>query len=105
MQTEGDLDNVWNAFGGRSFALLIFESFRVAACLQESLLQMFDADDAEMLGRNWLAVLPHRREQLGDAGAVHPLDAEELGDQSALQQIVFELFNLTAMAVIASADF
>ena len=39
---------------------------------------MLSADDAEMLRGNRLGVLAHRCQQLGDASAIDPLDAEEL---------------------------
>ena len=78
MQPEGKLDDVGNAVAGHAFAALIFESVDVAARCQESLLEMLDADDAKMLGGNRLAVLPHRRQQLGDALAIDLIDAEEL---------------------------
>ena len=78
MQPESELDDVGDAFAGRALALLILERVSVAACGQESLLEMILADDAEMLGGDRLAVLAHRRQQLGDAGAIDLLDAEEL---------------------------
>ena len=78
MQPEGKLDDVGDAFAGHALAALVLEGVGVAACGQESLLEMLGADDAEMLGGDRLAVLAHRRQQLGDAGAVDLLDAEEL---------------------------
>jgi hypothetical protein len=78
MQAEGKLDDVGNALAGEAFALLILERFGVAARRQEALLEMLGADDAEMLRVDRLAVFAHRRQELGDAVAVDPIDAEEL---------------------------
>ena len=63
---------------GGALAQLILEGIGVAACRQETLLEMLGTDDAEMLGGDRLAVLAHRGQQLGDAAAVDLLDAEEL---------------------------
>jgi hypothetical protein len=77
MQPESKLDDVRYAFTSRALALLVLEGVSVAACGQESLVQMTLADDAEMFGGDQLRVLAHRRQQLGDAGAVDLLGAEE----------------------------
>ena len=77
VQPESELDDVGDAFAGRALALLILERLGVAACRQESLLEMLSTDDAEMLRGDRLAVLAHRRQQLGDAAAVDLIDAEE----------------------------
>src|SRR5262249_1339419 len=78
MQAECKLDDVGNAFAGQTFALLIPERFGVAARRQEALLEMLGTDNAEMLGRDRLAVLAHRGQEFSDAIAVDPIDAEEL---------------------------
>ena len=78
MQAERELDDVRDALAGHAFALLIFERVGVAARREETLLEMLGADDAEMLRGDRLAVLAHRRQQLGDALAVDLIDAEEL---------------------------
>ena len=61
---------------GHAFAALILEGVDGAAGGQEPLLEVFGADDAEMLRIDRLRS-PHRREKLGDAVAVHPVGAEE----------------------------
>src|SRR5262249_42894474 len=48
---------------------------------QKPFSEMLGADDAEMLRLDRLAVPAHRSEQLGNAGAVDSLDAEELGQR------------------------
>src|SRR5262249_60328310 len=50
----------------------------IAARRQEARLEMVGADDAEKLRLDRLAVPLHRRQELGDTGAVDLLDAEEL---------------------------
>src|SRR5215831_5651794 len=59
----------------------MFECVDVAARREKSLLEVLGPDDPQVLRLHWLAVPPHRRQQLGDAAAVHPLDAEELGER------------------------
>ena len=58
---------------------------------------MLVADDAEMLGGNRLAVLLHRRQQLGDAAAVDLLDAEELRQRLVRAADFVEDLALTAV--------
>src|SRR5262249_49324204 len=72
----------------------IFEGIGVAARRQKPLPEMLSADDAEMLRLDRLAQALHRRQQLGDAGAVHPLDAEELGQRLMRAAGLFEDFAL-----------
>ena len=77
MQPEGELDDIGDAVG-HALAALILEGVSGAARGQEPLFEVFGADNAEMLGRDRLAVPLHRRQQLGDAIAIHPVGAEEL---------------------------
>ena len=79
MQTKSDLDNVRNPFAGHALSLLILEGVDIAACGLETLLEMLGADDAEMLWSYRLAVPPHRGQELGNATAIDPIDAEEVG--------------------------
>src|SRR5215470_3402389 len=51
---------------------------------------MFCADDAEMLRGDRLTVPLHRSEQLGDARAVDPFFAEELGERLMRAADLFE---------------
>ena len=60
MQPESELDDVWDAFTGRALALLVLERVGVAACGEESVLEMTLADNAEMLCGDRLGVLAHR---------------------------------------------
>jgi hypothetical protein len=57
---------------------LIFERIGIAACCKEPLPEMLRTDDSEMLRGNWLAVLAHGCQQLGDSSAVDLIGAEEL---------------------------
>ncbi len=77
MQPEGELDHIRDAVAGDAFAALILESVDGAARRQEPLLEMLGADDAEMLGSDRLPVSAHRRQELGDAGAIDSIGAEE----------------------------
>src|SRR5258708_22752326 len=70
MQAECELDHIREAILVDALALLIFERLRVAASSQKPRLEMVLADDAEVFRRDRPRVLAHRREQLGDAGAV-----------------------------------
>src|SRR5204862_5428328 len=76
MQPEGELDDIGYAVGGHALAALILEGISVAARCQKKRFQMLDANDAKMLGRDRLAVLAHRRQQLGNARAVDVIDTE-----------------------------
>src|SRR6516225_7780959 len=78
MQAECKLDQVGNAVIGQALALLILERLSVAAHRQKALPEMVNANDAKMLGLDWLAVAFHRCQELGDAAAVDLVDAEEL---------------------------
>ena len=98
MQPEGKLDDVGDAVAGHAFAPLILEGLGVAACCQEPLLEMLGADDAEMLRGNRLAVLAHRRQQLGDAAAIDLLDAEELRQRLVRAADLFEHLALNGSA-------
>ena len=81
MQPESELDDVGDAVGGNAFAALILEGVDSAARRQEPLFEVLGADDAKMLGGDRLAVPLHRGQQLGDAGAVDLIDAEEGGQR------------------------
>ena len=76
-QAEDELDDIGNAIG-HALATLILEGVDSAARGEEPLFEVFDADHAEMLGRDWLAQSLHRGQELGDAVAIHPVSAEEL---------------------------
>src|SRR5215471_17590128 len=80
VQAESKFDHVRN-ISLYAFAQLIFEGVDIAASGQEPLLEMFGADDAEMLGSYRLSVFAHCREQLGDPLAVDLLDAKEVGER------------------------
>ena len=90
MQAEGDLDDVGDAVVRRTLTPLVLERLGVAARRQEALLEVVGADDAEVLRLDRLAVRAHRRQQLGDAGAVDLLDAEELGERLVRAADFFE---------------
>src|SRR5262249_56472721 len=78
MQGKCNFDEVGDAVAGEALALLVLERLGVAACGQDALPEMVDADDAEQLRVDRLAVSLHRRQELGDADAVDLIDAEEL---------------------------
>ena len=78
MKTKCELDDVGNAVAVHALPLLIFERVGVATCSQEPLLEMVGANNSEMLRSNRLAVLAHRRQQLGDTGPVDLVGTEEL---------------------------
>jgi len=81
MQPEGELDDVGDALVGHALALLVFECVGVAARCQKALLEMLDTNNAEMLGRNRLAVPLHRRKQFGNAVAIDLIDTEEVSQR------------------------
>jgi hypothetical protein len=62
METERELDDVRNPFAGQTLALFILERIGVAACREETLLEVISANDPEVLRGNGLRVLAHRRQ-------------------------------------------
>src|SRR5258708_38869451 len=73
VQAECELDEVGDAFAGHTSALSIFERLAFPACRKETMLEVTLANDAEMFRGDRLAVSLHRRQQLGDAGAINPI--------------------------------
>src|SRR5262249_31475267 len=93
VQAESKFDDVRN-IPLYAFPQLGFEGVDIAAGGQKPLLEMFSADDAEMLRSDRLSIFAHRREQLADALAIDILDTEELSKRLVRAADLLEHFAL-----------